>query len=271
MADDKFIIKNYSETSFEKILSHAKNYEDIKVLPLIHKADGICVRNSVKNSLDYFDSGIIETSKCDVFNEELVYTFVGRPAYEETIFPVCFILEPDESLLENVFVFDTGAYFLEKYNRLVENKIDINNYRIPNNLEAIKKFISIFSGNNINYYISIGKELDKMMDFDILDNEELFSYTVLNSIHKFIDLKFDTRCRTIENVVRKPIDLKKYLKAIIVSSDQSRTKEFKDFISAINRPIDILKYSTFDINAGSESNHRIEKILYDYYIKKGLM
>ena len=271
MLDDSYVIKKYSETSFEKSLEHAKDYENIKVLPLIHKADGMRVRESVKCSHDYFKSGKIETSKCDVFNEELVYTFVGRPAYKETIFPVCFVLEPDESLLENVFVFDTGAYFEKRYSQIVENDIDINNYRIPANIETIKKIISLFDGNNMKYYISIGTNIEKMMDIDILDSEELFSYALLNSIRKFCDLQFDTRCRTIENVARNPIELSKYLKAIVISTDQSRTKEFNDFISMINRPVDILRYSTFDINAGSESNQRVKKILYKYYIKKGLI
>ena len=168
-------------------------------------------------------------------------------------------------------MFDTGAYFEKRYSQIVENDIDINNYRIPANMEAIKKIISLFDGNNMKYYISIGTNIEKMMDIDILDSEELFSYALLNSIRKFCDLQFDTRCRTIENVARNPIELSKYLKAIVISTDQSRTKEFNDFISMINRPVDILRYSTFDINASSESNQRVKKILYNYYIKKGLI
>ena len=271
MLDDKYVIKDYKETSFEKSLVHAKDYENISALPLIHKADGIHVRESVKYANDYFRSGKIETSKCDVFDEDLVYTFIGRPAYKETIFPVCFVLEPDESLLENVFVFDTGAYFGKRYSQILENDIDINNYRIPAEIDAIKKFISLFSGNNMKYYLSVGTNLEKMINIDILDNEELFSYVLLNSVRSFCNLHFDTRCRTIENITRNPIDLRKHLMAIVISSEQSRTKEFNDFINTIDRPVDILKYSTFNINAGSESNQCVRKIIYNYYIEKGLI
>lgn len=266
----KYILKEYSETNFEKVLREITSDDTIKLLPLIHNVDGIKVRDTVKNANDYFENYNIEPVMCDVFGENLVYTFVGRPAYNETFFPVCFIIEPAEELLTNIFVFDTGAYVGSRYEQLADNVEDINRFRVPATSEYIRKLISHFYKNNINYYLSASCNYTDITNIETM-YDDFFLYEILSGIRKFSTLKFDTRCRTIENIVRKPIDLKKYLKAIIVSSEQSRTSEFKNFISKLDRSVDVIKYYTFDLNAGSECNREIKELLFNYYFDKELI
>lgn len=266
-----YVLKDYQPTGFGRKLMEVEDYQDIPMLPLIHKADGLFVRDTVKFADDYFKSGMIEPVMCDVFNEEIIYTFVGRPAFNETMFPTCFVIEPAEELLENVFVFDTGAYASDRYEKLIDDHIDINEFRIPAESDYIKRLIASFFGSNIKYYISTNSDIKEMIKKDSFKHEALFDYIVLSCIRQFKALNFDTRCRTIENILRKPIDLKRYLKAIVISTEKARTQEFKNFIEGLGHPIDIIKYHTFDINAGSESNTVVKKLLYKYYVEKELM
>ncbi len=241
------------------------------MLPLIHKVDGLAVRDTVKCVDDIFKSGMIEPVMCDVFEEELIYTFVGRPAFNETMFPVCFVIEPAEELLENIFLFDTGAYANERFEMLLEHVYDINQFRIPASSDYIKRHICTFFGATIGYFINTNIDIHELLNFDENFEGAMFDYIVLNSVRKFKNLNFDTRCRTIENILRNPIDLEKYLKAIIVPYEIVRTKEYKDFIEGLGHPIDIIKYHTFDINAGSESNKVVKELLYKYYTEKELL
>lgn len=268
---NNYTLNDYQPTDFETALKDVDDYKSVPMLPLIHKADGLSVRSTVKCADDFFQSGRIEPVMCDVFNEELIYTYIGRPAFNETMFPVCFVIEPAEELLENVFVFDTGAYASGRYDLLLENVLDINCFRLPADPDYIRKQIAFFFGSGIKYYISTNSDIKELLKSGGVHSEALFDYIILNCVRKFKALKFDTRCRTIENILKNPIDLKKYLKAIIVPSEKARTREFKAFIEGLEHPVDIIRYHTFDINAGSESNLVVKKLLYKYYLDKGLL
>ena len=84
-----------------------------KLLDLVHVT-------AVGRGVDIVRARQIETQRCPVFEHDLVYTFVGRPAYrfrnghiksdEIGYFPFVFVISPDKlGIPYHVYPFDTGA------------------------------------------------------------------------------------------------------------------------------------------------------------------
>lgn len=265
---ETIVLKPYKTTSFEKSISKVGIDNSIPFLPLIHKVDGIPqVGKSKQTSLEYFEREEIFPVPCDVFGEDLIYTFIGRPAYREVSIPVCFIIEPAPELIQNIVIFDSGAYYENRYKKIVDNKLDVNLFRIPATQEMIKKFIALNFGENIYYYFGLSK-IPK--HFDVMKSEEEFDYEMLKRIMDFGKVHFDVRCRTIENILRTPIDLKKYLMALIMPNSLSDNEMFKKFCKSINKDIDIIYYDDQKVNGDDKlCNRMMDKVLFNYYLEKG--
>jgi hypothetical protein len=106
----------------------------------------------------------ILTSWCDVFNDKVIYFFVGRPGYKHQHhnskdeqaqyweLPACFILEFDAITdIRRVYPFDTGAH----HNRMMFTFIQCVNrqeYEVVGVPDAPQKIIGAFFGNTQNYF-----------------------------------------------------------------------------------------------------------------------
>ncbi len=261
-------LKKYKKTSFEASITDVKPDPSLPLFPLLHKADS--ARQSGKEkptALDYFRSGFIEPVPCDVFGENLVYTFIGRPSYRELSRPVCFVIRPAPELIQNVFLFDTGAYHENRYRKILDNELDINLFRIPADQDMIKRFITLNYGDNAYYYFSLAK--DKNL-YRLMDSVEEFGYSMLERIVEFKKVFFDTRCRTLENILRTPISLEKYLMAVILPHSLSENQLFLSFCKKAGSSFEIMYYDDSPGSADSVSNNRqIDHILLKYYLEKG--
>ena len=262
------ILKGYEKTNFEKSLAKVQTDFSMPLLPLIHKAD--CERREGQTNLialDYFERGVIDPVPCNVFGEDLVYTFVGRPSYRELNLPACFIIKPEAELIQNIFIFDSGAYYANYYSKVIDNKLDVNLFRIPANAEMIRRFISLYYGDNTYYYFGLGKNTESQ---DIKNSEEEFDYLMLERVVEFIKAEFDTRCRTLENILRTPISLEKYLMAVIVPNSMLNNKEFYSFQKNFGENIDIIFYEDdFGQMGSAQCNRQIDRALIKYYLEKG--
>ncbi len=263
-------LKSYQPTGFERALADIPASSLMPMLPLIHKTD--TVRQRGQSELiadDYFASGSIIPVPCDVFGEDLIYTYVGRPAFRELRRPVCLILDPAPELLQNLFIFDTGAYAANRYSKIVDNIMDVNLFRIPADADSIRRFIVYQFGSNENYYRSKPLENRKI---DLMDSLEEFDYSMLVNLFKFSRLDFDTRCRTLENIVRTPIPLDKYLQGVILPESRSGCEAFAMLRRSCGKGFDVLCY---DDEQGAlpaeECNSRLDHTLYKYYTDKGYM
>ena len=264
MANATYTLEQYNKTKFEKEIETCLEIDKV-VLPLVHKAN-------YRRASSFFLSKEITPVMCDVFSENVEYTFVGRPAYyvhsdpQSENYPVCFVINTKENLLENIFVFDTGAYANNMYGKFLENPSqDINVYRIPASTKSVNQMIKRFFSSNRNYYLS---KVNTTIN-NATPDSEIKSYINLLRIDFEDDSPgFDDRCRTIENVFRNPISLEENLQAVILSFSQSRTKEFKKFISSFERNVEIVTYDTFDITP-NEGNQAINGLLYTYLERHG--
>lgn len=269
MNDDAFFtLRDYQQTAFERELYSVELPSGFPMFPLIHSADIVSHPDSNNLTADaILRSGKILPVHCDVFNEDLIYTYIGRAAYREVKCPCCFIIKPQPELLQNIFIFDTGAYYEKRYSMLLDNVLDVNLFRIPADSDFIRKFIISYFGDNKRYLYSYPirhNELDK------LSHLEEFSYIMLENLTTFDSIGFDDRCRTLENIVREPIDLKKSLQGILFPQSVLESGRYKEWIEKMPVNLDIM---TYDDSSGLADSHACQdsmiKVLDQYYQEKG--
>ena len=261
-------LEAYQETSFERTLKRTNLPLKEPMLPLIHKADS--VKDPERNRLtamDYLISGVIPVVPCKVFGEDLAYTYIGRPAYRELTEPVCFILKPEPELLQNIFLFDTGAYYGDRYRRIIDEGLDIDLFRIPADRESVIGFIECYYGTNENYLLSHSVNVN---EFSERESEEEFAYLLLEHIRSFNDLDFDERCRTLENILRTPISLQTYLQGVILPRSLRENEKVAPFCDKNSGIIDIMTYDDIaEYTTPVDRNNAVDEILFRYYQEKG--
>jgi hypothetical protein len=114
-------------------------------------------------------SGKIETRHCNVFGKDLVYAFIGRPAYHlrggdeksdhMSQFPMVFVICPDR--LEapyHVYPFDTGAASSGTFAGGADPHVALENYELTPDLSAARRHIAWAFGDNRSYYDGVLRE-----------------------------------------------------------------------------------------------------------------
>lgn len=124
------------------------------LLPLVHTKRAYALKRII-------DDHQIAVDDCDVFQEDLNYFFMGRPAYkfrssdEQAAYwelPVCFIFEyakiPD---VKRVYPFDTGAHHLGLYPDYIQI-IRKQEFDVSSVADAPGKLIGAFFGDARSYF-----------------------------------------------------------------------------------------------------------------------
>jgi hypothetical protein len=105
----------------------------------------------------------IETRRCSIFDHDLVYTFVGRPAYrmrngqikqdQISRFPFVFVISPEKlELPYHLYPFDTGAAVEGRYDEAADPYVPLEDYELAPELSAAQRHISWQFGNNASYF-----------------------------------------------------------------------------------------------------------------------
>lgn len=167
-------------------------------LPLVHSSESYLIKESLKQ-------GILKTSKCEVFNNEnLLYFFVGRPAYKKDAkeegeyweLPSCIVFKFDVSGSKRVFPFDTGAFNRKKYPNYI-NMMEMEHYNIDPSEDNINKVIGTFFKSSRDYYRLNPISEEKFIEdhnVDVTDEEMRALYRLIKDRSK----KFDDRRFSIE-------------------------------------------------------------------------
>jgi hypothetical protein len=118
---------------------------------------------AVGRGIDIVRARQIETKRCPVFNRDLVYTFVGRPAYrlrngqiksdQISRFPFVFVISPQKlGAPYHLYPFDTGAGTEGRYGDAADPYVPLEDYELAPELSAAQRYISWQFGNNAAYY-----------------------------------------------------------------------------------------------------------------------
>lgn len=176
-------------------------------LPLVHSTKSLNLR-------ELAEASGLEPTLCDIYGEELIYFFLGRPAYrwsasdgrpEHWELPTCFIFDDLPSLkIERTLPFDSGAYEKNRYPSFVQN-IPRANFE-SEGARSANRIISAVYGSFSRYFQGRPKTEEQIIsEFDLspIDAEIL-------SIRRLAETaggqSFDDRCFSIEIQSRTGID-----------------------------------------------------------------
>lgn len=108
-------------------------------------------------------SGLIEARRCPVFDKDLLYFFLARPAYrfakgdekadQLNLFPFAIVLSP-EALPQphHVYPFDTGAFMAGFYDNVLDPSIYIEDYELDPDLRSGMRHVAWGFGSTRAYY-----------------------------------------------------------------------------------------------------------------------
>ncbi|MDR3448736.1 MAG: hypothetical protein P4M15_03125 [Alphaproteobacteria bacterium] len=204
-------------------------------------------------------TGVIKAQLCDVFQEQLNYFFVGRPAYkarhddDEGAFwelPVCFVFQFDVTNSKRIYPFDTGAFEREKFPQFIQ-MMDREDFEIGAVINGPEKYIGTFFGTPSKYF--------KMEPIDESKLQSRYSLGVfdaeIQALHRLVirpgpkigDTRVDDRRSTIEVQFDKDrVLLKKDLLAVIMPEPYFLEPEVTKYFESLGA--DIISYQTFPQN-----------------------
>ncbi len=211
--------------------SKAANIVAPSTMPFMHTTDTYKFRNVMKEQ-------ILHKSYCDVFKEDLLYFFYGRPAYrvnEEkkagnnpSNLPFCLIIRPDTvGDLKRIYPFDTGAFKLGAFDEYIHDDMkNHNSFYLGNSLDIPPKVVNTFFGGNKEYYFGEVKQ-DLTIDFDDLEVQAYYNIIKDTGASIFDDRRYTIEVQTDKDlVINQDLDII----AVVLPSKAAEDPQFQKVI-----------------------------------------
>ncbi len=241
-----------------------------KPLPLVHTCEAILLKKILREKA-------LRTSKCNVFKgEDLLYFFVGRPAYKkESVLephywelPTCVICEYNITGAKRIYPFDTGAFANGMYPNFI-SLAQMTDYDISADPSSVNKIIGTFFSDRLSYFrtkVRPEAEFVAKYSIDVLDEE-------IRALHALITTRMpnspDDRRASIEVSFDKSFDLsKRKVLAIVVPEIYLESDEIMQYIE-VDLQAEPISYPI----TGQNMNHYyscIYMLVEQFYHKKGL-
>jgi hypothetical protein len=169
------------------------------------------------------ESGQIETRRCDIFNQDLVYFFVARAAFRPkrgdtgsddiTRFPVAFVVRPDKlPAPAHIYPFDTGAAVGGRYLNARQSGVFLEDYALDPSLDAVRRLIDWAFGTYRAYL-----DADLKVDLDVAHHEYVIrSYLRIARLAGSRENLPDPRASSIEVAYREHVKLKGHAKLVVL-------------------------------------------------------
>lgn len=243
-------------------------------LPLVHVTPAGKARDIIKTSK-------IIAQPCEVFDIELIYFFVLRPAYASKFgeqrthflnyFPVAFVMKPEAVPRPyHVYPFDTGGGAKGAFRAHADRFIPLDDYALEPSHAAAARFIEWAFGTLERYYDGrVRPELDKNIH---PDESVAVGYRSISKMGIVGSLDHDTRASTVEVASRENVDVPDHLRLIILPKQMiERDTEFKvgiDKLKANGTTIEV--YDWQPNRAPSEFQRDIMRISREWYRGQGM-
>lgn len=226
---------------------------DLSTLKLVHTTSGYRFREILRHKE-------INLSHCDVLDEELIFTYYGKPEYRlksndenvnDTSYPLVTIVLKNDAFKNcyKVFPFDTGAFVkVSGFKTLYFNEeIEISDFELAGSIDSAKKVVKTFYETNENYI-----ELETLIKspFENLDFEVDGYIKLINDRGNH---KWDHRVKTIEVVHNKIIKLDdKTIEQIILPSCYYDDDDVREII---NNEFKISNPLTYKLSGGDPNQY----------------
>lgn len=139
-------------SSFEEFLKRNSIAPIDGSLPFVHSTKSHNLRKLI-------ESAKLEPTQCNVYHEDLLYFFLGRPSYrwvrpngtpQDWELPTCFVFdEIEDSSIRRVLPFDSGAHSQNRYPSYIQN-IERENFE-SGLKDSAERVVSAFFGSFKNY------------------------------------------------------------------------------------------------------------------------
>lgn len=237
-------------------------------LPLTHATGAV-------KFFEMLGGGSILAGSCDVYDEELLYLFYGRPAYrpeievlstsDEGFRPISIILYPDiDTAVARVVPIDTGAFSKGMFANHCPEALKKENFEIRFGVEAASRHVKAFFGNNKNYYLSrLRKDLS-------LDPTQLAAKAYTSIQTNTGQTKSDDRRSTIEVQVSADILLNENtVMAVALPEAFLENDQLRELI-VDKWQADPIPYDIYHDRPVHDVREILSKVK-DYFVQKGFM
>jgi hypothetical protein len=215
-------------------------------MPFYHTRDAFWLQ-------EILDSGELRPQECDVYKEDLLYLFYGRPAYKSGermnsrypfLMPVCFIVSPDVvKVMKRLLAFDSGAFPM--YQAFMHNSMTLDQFRLTPVIDSCDKMVHFCYGDNDAYFLG---NVKKEIVYDPA-HFQLASYcSIIGSDHK---MELDDRKISLEAQLDVPIAINNTnIEAIILPSMLANSSEISSIISD-KLKIKVMPYDNYGVVSSS--------------------
>jgi hypothetical protein len=174
------------------------------------------------------DGDSLEPKPCDVFKEDLIYLFYGRPAYRakdgnnarlQFEWPIIFVFDPTKVRdIKRIYPFDTGAFELRLYAEFFDKDSQLSDFEMNTSFESVQKMVGAFYIDNNEYYLGETRRNVEMgnRQFEAQGLHELARLPGVQGTKLLPDRTRDERSSAIEVQVSKTISLKDALIAVVL-------------------------------------------------------
>lgn len=211
------------------------------------------------------NSGVCGLELCDVFREELLYLFYGRPAFrlqdEERGKPGSspVVLLFDNDIVGNgrrIFPFDTGAFQLKMFKHQIHPRMQLADFEMLCNGESPRRHVAALFGSNKNYLSTSPKSTKEIQNFSGYYEVQ----AVINIISQPPRERTDDRVMAVELQVGSPIETSSgQLKAVIYPSELDQSDEMRGFIADNKHSVDFRTYDSTPNKLAHEYQTELEK------------
>jgi hypothetical protein len=242
------------------------NTQKEKLLPFFHSCDAFVFRKILKDRA-------LSPSICDVFNEELLYLYYGRPAYKSSItsnnrldafLPVSFILKSEQIQdqdITRIAPFDTGAYKNNLYKDYLHPKMEMSSFFMQPDQAAIHNMVHRFFASNKEYFSGKPKV---GVEFDPLEFEMQAYYALINGVAQS---SIDDRKATIEVQLSRPLELTRDTLEAVILPEHFLSAPLVTDVLHDGCQAELITYESFGIQSGHYYTERL-RLTKEYLIRK---
>lgn len=246
--------------------------EDSKELPLVHTT-------AAYSFADLCGHSEISPEQCIHFQKKLIYLFYGRPAYRtqesessnsEFNWPIVFIFDPGAiDGIVSVFPIDTGAFYLNLYQKFFHKDTIIEDLRLPGKIECARKIVGTFYGSSEQYISGKSKKNVEIatMQYEAIGVNRLTQSPPYTSGGEPIR---DERSATVEVQTSNPIDIAASTIGIIMPQSYLLEPEVVDALKRWDIP-EVMTYEIFGYHNPGGWIDQIYALAKKFYISKGFL
>ncbi len=202
-----------SSSQFKKFIDRNSSGSLPNELPLVHST-----------RCEFFDAvkdrGKLEPRLCNVFGEQLLYLFYGRPAYRSKSVdvhdvgycPICFVLDidPADLNLRRTYPLDSGGVKGKRFDAHIHED-ELDELKLPATLISARQHVNALYGKNKHYFTG---------DFN---DRSALNFTVDDIASRYVDLLedpdvavADDRRSALEYQTDSDVSINKSVRAVVL-------------------------------------------------------